>query len=246
LAESPLSSPAGPRFLPQRLTLYAIVRHLCTDRLREKRRAPAMTCLAEVSVAEIPDESEQGAPLALLPQRERLDRIRTPLAMLSPSDREIITLSYERDLSSKEICVPDIRRGTVIRRGRTARPVITFAAPARLIHDATRSRRGTVRLEDGELVGQALTGRREALLHWWTATATCCARWPTTTSAVLRMPRDLPRHGAQGGSLVRGKQRLSPPASRIRLQMSEEGPPLLERADAGSDEVKACPPRPRV
>jgi DNA-directed RNA polymerase specialized sigma24 family protein len=42
LAESPLSSPAGPRFLPQRLTLYAIVRHLCTDRLREKRRAPAM------------------------------------------------------------------------------------------------------------------------------------------------------------------------------------------------------------
>jgi RNA polymerase sigma-70 factor, ECF subfamily len=83
--------------------LYAIARNLGTDRLREKRRAPEVTFLEDIEVIEIPDESEQTAPLAALLKREQLDRIRAALAMLSPVDQEIIALSYDRDLSSKEI-----------------------------------------------------------------------------------------------------------------------------------------------
>ena len=62
-----------------------------------------MTFLEDADLAEIPDESEHGAPLAALLQREQFDRIRAALSMLRPCDREIIALSYERDLSSKEI-----------------------------------------------------------------------------------------------------------------------------------------------
>jgi RNA polymerase sigma-70 factor, ECF subfamily len=83
--------------------LYAIARNLCTDRIREKRRAPEMTFLEDAAAAMIPDDSDQASPLAALLQREQLDRIRAALAMLRPIDQEIIALSYERDLSSKEI-----------------------------------------------------------------------------------------------------------------------------------------------
>jgi RNA polymerase sigma-70 factor, ECF subfamily len=83
--------------------LYAIARNLGTDRMREKRRAPEATFLEDIEVARIPDESEQASPLAALLKREQIDRIRAALALLSPSDQEIIALSYERDLSSKEI-----------------------------------------------------------------------------------------------------------------------------------------------
>jgi len=83
--------------------LYAIARNLCTDRMREKKRALEVVFLEDIEVAQIPDESEQAAPLAALLKREQIDRIRAALALLSPSDQEIIALSYERDLSSKEI-----------------------------------------------------------------------------------------------------------------------------------------------
>src|SRR5207245_1304107 len=72
---------SGTRYLSY---LYAIARNLCTDRLREKRRAPEMTFLEDADLAEIPDESEQGAPLAMLLQREQFDRIRAALALLRP------------------------------------------------------------------------------------------------------------------------------------------------------------------
>jgi RNA polymerase sigma-70 factor (ECF subfamily) len=91
---------SGTRYVSYR---YAAARNLCTDRIREKRRAPEMTFLEGVAVAEIADESEQASPLAALLEREQLDRIRAALAMLRPIDQEIIALSYERDLSSKEI-----------------------------------------------------------------------------------------------------------------------------------------------
>jgi len=83
--------------------LYAIARNVGTDRIREKRRAPEAISLEDAALAELPDESEQGAPLPALLKREQLDRIRAALALLSPSDQEIIALSYDRDLSSKEI-----------------------------------------------------------------------------------------------------------------------------------------------
>jgi RNA polymerase sigma-70 factor (ECF subfamily) len=83
--------------------LYAIARNLATDRLRERMRAPEVTFLEDVRAAETPDDREEGAPLATLLRRERLDRVRAALQMLSPTDQEIIALSYERELSCKEI-----------------------------------------------------------------------------------------------------------------------------------------------
>jgi RNA polymerase sigma-70 factor, ECF subfamily len=91
---------SGTRYLSY---LYAIARNLATDRLRERLRAPEVTFLEDVRVAETPDEREQGSPLAALLQREQLERIRTALGMLSSSDQEIIALSYERELTCKEI-----------------------------------------------------------------------------------------------------------------------------------------------
>jgi RNA polymerase sigma-70 factor (ECF subfamily) len=90
----------GTRYLSY---LYAIARNLCTDRIRERMRAPEATFIEDDEVADLPDEREEGSPLAALLKREQLDRIRAALAMLAPSDQEIIALSYERDLSSKEI-----------------------------------------------------------------------------------------------------------------------------------------------
>jgi RNA polymerase sigma-70 factor (ECF subfamily) len=81
--------------------LYAIARNLSTDRLRERVRAPEALFLEEV--AELPDEREQSSPLDALLKREQLDRIRAAMVRLAPSDQEIIALSYERDLSCKEI-----------------------------------------------------------------------------------------------------------------------------------------------
>ena len=93
-------SASGTRYVSY---LYAIARNLATDRLRERLRAPEVTFLEDVRATETPDERVEGSPLATLLQREQLDRIRTALAMLSPSDQEIIALSYERELSCKEI-----------------------------------------------------------------------------------------------------------------------------------------------
>jgi RNA polymerase sigma-70 factor (ECF subfamily) len=90
----------GTRYLSY---LYAIARNLCTDRMRERMRAPEATFIEDEEVAELPDEREEGSPLAALLKREQLDRIRAALSMLGPSDQEIIALSYERDLSCKEI-----------------------------------------------------------------------------------------------------------------------------------------------
>jgi RNA polymerase sigma-70 factor (ECF subfamily) len=83
--------------------LYAIARNLATDRLRERMRAPEVTFLEDVRAEQIPDEREESSPLGVLLQREQAERVRRALQRLSPSDQEIIALSYERDLSCKEI-----------------------------------------------------------------------------------------------------------------------------------------------
>jgi RNA polymerase sigma-70 factor (ECF subfamily) len=83
--------------------LYAIARNLATDRLRERMRAPEVTFLEDVRVTDTPDEREESEPLAALLKQEQLQRVRSAMARLSPSDQEIIALSYERDLSCREI-----------------------------------------------------------------------------------------------------------------------------------------------
>jgi RNA polymerase sigma-70 factor, ECF subfamily len=83
--------------------LYAIARNLATDRLRERMRAPEVTFLEDARVEQTPDDRDESSPLAMLLQREQVERVRRALQRLSPSDQEIIALSYERDLSCKEI-----------------------------------------------------------------------------------------------------------------------------------------------
>jgi RNA polymerase sigma-70 factor (ECF subfamily) len=80
--------------------LYAIARNLATDRLREKGRAPEITLLEEAW--QEPD-TRLEPPIETVMRQEEVGRIRAALARLSASDREIITLSYDRELSCREI-----------------------------------------------------------------------------------------------------------------------------------------------
>jgi len=49
----------GTRYLSY---LYAIARNLCTDRIRERMRAPEATFIEDDEVADLPDEREEGSP----------------------------------------------------------------------------------------------------------------------------------------------------------------------------------------
>jgi RNA polymerase sigma factor (sigma-70 family) len=80
--------------------LYAIARNLATDRLRERGRMPELTLLEDAG--QEPDPHIE-APLDLVLRQEEVGRIREALAQLSASDREIITLSYDRELTCREI-----------------------------------------------------------------------------------------------------------------------------------------------
>jgi RNA polymerase sigma-70 factor, ECF subfamily len=80
--------------------LYAVARNLVTDRLRERGRMPEMTLLEDAwQEADLEGES----PVDRVLRQEELDRIRRAMERLSPSDREIITLSYDKELSCREI-----------------------------------------------------------------------------------------------------------------------------------------------
>jgi RNA polymerase sigma-70 factor (ECF subfamily) len=80
--------------------LYAIARNLVTDRRRSRGRMPETTLLEE-AYQEPDPAAPQPAATAL--HRDDVERIRRALALLRPSDREIITLSYDRELSCREI-----------------------------------------------------------------------------------------------------------------------------------------------
>ncbi|HEU4754501.1 MAG TPA: sigma-70 family RNA polymerase sigma factor [Armatimonadota bacterium] len=80
--------------------LYAIARNLATDRMRQRGRMPEMLLLDEAwSEPDVDGES----PVERVLHQEEIGRIRAALGRLSPSDREIITLSYDRELSCREI-----------------------------------------------------------------------------------------------------------------------------------------------
>lgn len=80
--------------------LYAIARNLVTDRLRASGRAPAMLVLEETLLEA---DTRVESPLEALLRREQVERIRAALPRLNPSDREIIILSYDRELTCREI-----------------------------------------------------------------------------------------------------------------------------------------------
>jgi len=80
--------------------LYAIARNLATDRVRERVRMPETTLLEDAG--QEPDRCMEE-PLEAVLRHEQMDRIRRALGRLSLTDREIITLSYDRELSCREI-----------------------------------------------------------------------------------------------------------------------------------------------
>lgn len=80
--------------------LYSIARNLVTDRLREQGRKPEMTIL-DAAFREPAPEAE--APMATVLRQEEIGYIRRAMQGLSASDREIILLSYDRELSCREI-----------------------------------------------------------------------------------------------------------------------------------------------
>ena len=88
---------AGARYVSY---LYAIARNLATDRLRQRGRMPEMKLLEDAW--QEPD-SQAETPVDAVLRAEELRAIREALLRLSASDREIITLSYDRQLSCREI-----------------------------------------------------------------------------------------------------------------------------------------------
>jgi len=88
---------SGARYLSY---LYAVARNLVTDRLRVRGRMPEMLLLEEAW--QEPDLGGE-APEERVLRQEEVGRIRAAMQRLSPSDREIITLSYDRELSCREI-----------------------------------------------------------------------------------------------------------------------------------------------
>ena len=80
--------------------LYAIARNQVTDRLRQRGRMPETTLLEEAFGEE---DARAEHPQEALLLREDVNRIRRALERLNPSDREIITLSYDRELTCREI-----------------------------------------------------------------------------------------------------------------------------------------------
>lgn len=80
--------------------LYAIARNQVTDRLRQRGRMPETTLLEEALGEE---DSRAEHPQEALLLREDVSQIRQALERLSPSDREIISLSYDRELNCREI-----------------------------------------------------------------------------------------------------------------------------------------------
>lgn len=80
--------------------LYAIARNLVTDRLRARGRAPETSLPGENWTGA---EAREGEPVEALLRQEQVERIREALGRLSASDREIITLSYDREMTCREI-----------------------------------------------------------------------------------------------------------------------------------------------
>ena len=87
----------GSRYLSY---LYAIARNQAIDRVRERGRTPDLILLEDVW--QEPDPRAEAPEQAVLRQAE-VERIRRAMQRLSASDREIITLSYDRELTCREI-----------------------------------------------------------------------------------------------------------------------------------------------
>jgi RNA polymerase sigma-70 factor (ECF subfamily) len=83
--------------------LYAIARNLVTDHARAWSRAPELVGLEDADAAVDAAPSREADPLIAVMRADEIRRVRAAIAKLGPSDREMIYLSFDRELSSKEI-----------------------------------------------------------------------------------------------------------------------------------------------
>jgi RNA polymerase sigma-70 factor (ECF subfamily) len=83
--------------------LYAIARNLVTDHARAWARAPELVGLEDADDAADVSSRPEADPLRAVMQAEEIRRVREAMAKLSASDREMIYLSFDRELSSREI-----------------------------------------------------------------------------------------------------------------------------------------------
>ncbi len=89
--------------------LFSIAAHLCIDRLRRRRRAPASLDEATVGESAAPEEGNLAlADPAPLPEevvnvRQREALVRAMLAELPPLDRMLVAMAYLDDLKLEEI-----------------------------------------------------------------------------------------------------------------------------------------------
>jgi RNA polymerase sigma-70 factor (ECF subfamily) len=90
---------SGTRYLSY---LYAIARNLATDRLRQQQRSGPVTPLEDLDALG-PGPASPDDPVVEILRREQVAQIRAALTQLGPGDREIIFLSYDREMSCREI-----------------------------------------------------------------------------------------------------------------------------------------------
>jgi RNA polymerase sigma-70 factor (ECF subfamily) len=89
---------SGKRYLSY---LYAIARNLATDRIRYQSRVMSLAELEHG--AEPSDGRREESVVEEIYQREQVALVRRAMERLSPTDREILVLAYDRELSSREI-----------------------------------------------------------------------------------------------------------------------------------------------
>jgi RNA polymerase sigma-70 factor (ECF subfamily) len=91
-------SRSGNRYLSY---LYSIARNLATDRARYLSR---VTSLEELEESWGPSDGRREETLVdEIYQREQIALVRRAMERLSPTDREIVVLAYDRELTSREI-----------------------------------------------------------------------------------------------------------------------------------------------
>jgi RNA polymerase sigma-70 factor (ECF subfamily) len=89
---------SGKRYLSY---LYAIARNLAVDRIRY--RAPELS-LEDLDAAQEPSDGyREDAIVDQIRRLEQVALIRRAMERLSPSDREILALAYDRQMTSREI-----------------------------------------------------------------------------------------------------------------------------------------------
>ncbi|MFH1741337.1 MAG: sigma-70 family RNA polymerase sigma factor [bacterium] len=117
------------RFYPW---LHKILRNLCLNRLRSRRRNPAKESLDNLEDQGVIAPSTDPGPLSVMDQKERGERVWQAVMSLAPDDREMILLREYHGLSYSAIAeAVGCPLGTVMSRLHAARKRLRSAIEKR-------------------------------------------------------------------------------------------------------------------